>query len=126
MQNRDSPFDRAVKRPVWSFEEVRDTNAPVSVVTAFLKDPASLPRWQPRLRGASLHVLEEGLARFVAAYAWRPTWGVAEEGRLEVIEAGGRTLLTHRARFRGWPVLLLMGWWRLRSHHMWERLVRSL
>lgn len=63
---------------------------------------------------------------FVMSYQQKPCWGVLETGRLEVRRQDDRTLLLHQARFKGWPVLLLMGWWRLHSHRMWERFVETL
>ena len=113
-------------RPVWSLELVRDTNAPLEAVAAVLSDGAGFRRWHPRLKAVPVRVEWDDPQRFEAGYRLRPCPGVLEEGCFEVRTEGGRLLLIHRVRFKGWPVILLMGWWRLRSHRMWERLVESL
>lgn len=114
-----------MKRPAWSLELVRDTNAPLELVQASLKK-TDFRDWHPRLAGVcpELETTEDGSFRM--NYHQNPCWGVLEMGQLEVQRKGDRTLLIHRARFKGWPVLLLMGWWRLHSHRMWERFVETL
>ena len=115
-----------MKRPVWSFQEVRDTNAPLAVVAPRLKDAMALKTWHPRLAGAPLEIVQDSDVRLMLRYVWSPVPGLIEEGELEATGQGDRTLLAHRARFKGWLVLPLMGWWRLRSHRMWERFVETL
>ena len=113
-------------RPVWSLELVRDTNAPLEAVAAALSNGAGFHRWHPRLKTVAVKIERNEAQRFEAGYRLHPFPGVQEEGCFEVRPEGERLLLVHRARFKGWPVILLMGWWRLRSHRMWERLVESL
>ena len=115
-----------MKRPVWNLELVRDTNAPLEAVARVLSDGRSYHRWHPRLRAVDGIVRSQGPGHFELDYVVRPCLGVEEQGTFNVSQEGNRVLLVHRAKFKGWPVLLLMGWWRLRSHRMWERLVRSL
>jgi|GEM_PF-5289666 len=115
-----------MKRPVWNLELVRDTNAPLDGVVRVLTEGGDYYRWHPRLKAVDLRVHRSEPGHFEAGYTLRPCGGVVEEGTFEVHPEGDRILLTHRARFKGWPVLFLMGWWRVRSHRMWERLVESL
>ncbi len=116
----------AVKRPVWSLELVRDTNAPLEAVARVLSDGRSYGRWHPRLKAVEVRVRLQDLEAFEAEYVLRPCLGVEERGFFQARPEGKRLLLIHRATFKGWPVLFLMGWWRVRSHRMWERLVESL
>jgi hypothetical protein len=113
-------------KPAWTFELVRDTNAPMEKVVEVLSDGASFHRWHPRLRSIEGRILKRENEQFEMDYVVRACPGVEESGSFELRQKGARLLLIHRARFRGWPVLLLMGWWRVRSHRIWERLVRSL
>ncbi|MBK8792474.1 MAG: hypothetical protein IPN59_04840 [Holophaga sp.] len=115
-----------MKRPVWKLELIRDTNAPLEAVVRVLADGKSFHRWHPRLSSVEAQVTRNEPDRFEMAYTSRPWVGVEEHGVFTVAPNEGRLLLTHRATFKGWPVLILMGWWRLRSHRMWESLVRSL
>jgi hypothetical protein len=115
-----------VKRPVWSLELIRDTDAPMDVVVRVLSDGAAFHRWHPRLKAVDLDIRECDPSSFKADYASCPCLGVEERGVFEVHPEGERLILVHRIAFKGWPVLLLMGWWRVRSHRMWERLVESL
>ena len=115
-----------MKRPVWSLELVRDTNAPLDAIAGVLSNGGAFYTWHPRLKVVEVVVQLSEVTRFEATYVARPCLGVEEQGVFEVKPEGDRLLLTHRATFKGWPVLILMGWWRVRSHRMWERLVRSL
>jgi hypothetical protein len=121
-----------VKRPVWHFELVRDTNAPFALVREALLKGQDYRHWHPRRRSASPEIIEDGecfeiLCRYKGL-------GVTEEASYRVeranananANADGRLLLIYKNRFKGWPVLPLMGWWRIRSEHIWERLIASL
>lgn len=107
-------------------ELVRDTNAPLEAVARVLSEGGSYGRWHPRLRAVEADVRIHTPERFESEYIARPCPGVEERGVFEVRPDGNRLVLIHHAKFKGWPVLLMMGWWRLRSHRMWESLVRSL
>lgn len=113
-------------KPAWSFELVRDTNAPMHRVVEALLDGEGFYRWHPRLRQVEGQIRLREPEHFLMDYSLRPCPGVEEAGSFELCLEGERLLLIHRVKFKGWPVLLLMGWWRVRSHRMWERLVRSL
>jgi hypothetical protein len=115
-----------VKRPVWSLELIRDTNAPLEAVARVLSEGASFHRWHPRLKAVEVVVDGQDSTRFEAHYVLHPCPGIEEAGQFTLRPEGDRLLMIHRARFKGWLVLLLMGWWRVRSHRMWERLVESL
>lgn len=114
-----------MKRPVWRLELLRDTDAPLARVAERLRDGAAFGEWHPRLREVKLQVHRDEPECFEAEYCLEHP-GVLECGRFRLWCEGGRTVLHHEARFKGWPVLLLMGWWRLRSHRMWERFVEAL
>jgi hypothetical protein len=113
-----------VKRPVWHFELVRDTNAPFAFVREALLKGQDYHLWHPRRRSASPEIIEDGESfEILCCYQWL---GVAEEARYRVERSDGRLLLVYKNRFRGWLVLPLMGWWRIRSEHVWERFIASL
>jgi len=111
-------------RPVWQFELVRDTNAPFQLVRNALLDGASYHRWHPRCRRADPQIVEDG-ERFVASCRFNRL-GIEEDAWYTVEKQESRLLLTYRNRFKGWPVIFLMGWWRIRSERVWERLIESL
>jgi hypothetical protein len=113
-----------VTRPVWSFEVVRDTDAPFDVVRRVLLDGKSYRSWNPRHARAELKVTEDGARLEVLRRA--RSIGAYEEATYRVEPLDGRLLLTYRSRFRGWAVLLFMGWWRVRSERVWERFIASL
>lgn len=113
-------------RPVWSFSLERTTNAPLEMVVARLKDGAAYGAWHPRHRRAELEVVHEDPFRLEVHQRVRPLPGVEELGRYIVTRQGEGLLLTYEARFKGWPVLLLMGWWRIASDKTWERFVEHL
>ena len=113
-----------MKRPVWHFELVRDTNAPFDLVRQKLLDGQAYYKWHPRHRSATPEIIEDGecfeiVCRF-------PGFFVYEEARYRVEAIDGRLLLTYRNRFKGWPVLPLMGWWRIKSERVWERFIACL
>ncbi len=113
-------------RPVWSFTLERTTNAPLDLVAARLKDGEGFGDWHPRHRRAELSVLREDASVVELLHACRPLPGVEEEGRYRAAREGEGLLLAYEGRFKGWPVLLLMGWWRIVSHRLWERFVEGL
>ncbi len=115
-----------MKRPVWRLELLRDTDAPLDAVARVLSEGGSYHRWHPRLKAVAVNVSIDQEGRFEADYTSHPCPGVEERGTFEVRSGDGLQLLVHRATFKGWPALFLMGWWRVRSHRMWERLVESL
>ena len=108
-----------VKRPVYHLEVARETDAPFEEVAAALEE-GGLPGVAPA--GAAWG-LKAGALRL--DYQVR-RFGVLEQGSLEVGREGDRVRLVHRARFAGWSVLILAGWWRLRRHRIWERFVARL
>ncbi|MDR0498304.1 MAG: hypothetical protein LBH03_01055 [Holophagales bacterium] len=110
--------------PVWHFELVRDTNAPLALVREALLNGQNYSQWHPRHRTASPEIVEDGERLEVLCRIHK--FGVREEARYIAEPANGRLLLTYRNRFSGWPVILLMGWWRIKSEHIWERFVSSL
>jgi hypothetical protein len=111
-------------RPVWQFELVRDTNAPFDLVREALLDGPGYNRWHPRRRRASPQIVEDGECFEVSCSFLG--FGVHEDAWYIVEKLDGRLLLTYRNRFKGWPVVILMGWWRIRSERLWERFIASL
>lgn len=114
-----------MKRPVWTFELVRETNAPLEPLLERLQDGTTWGDWHPRHATAAPQGSQEG-----AGWTFQATWpqhlGLQEWETFQLQPGDQGVRLTYRARFKGWPVLLLMGWWRLRSEFLWERLVQSL
>ena len=113
-----------MRRPVWQFELTRDTNAPVGLVRETLLDGDNYGRWHPRHRQVSPQITEDGECFEILCIF--SGFGVAEEARYRVEPLGGRLLLTYRNRFKGWPVILFMGWWRIVSERVWERFIAYL
>ncbi len=115
-----------MKYPVWSFELLRDTDAPFERVVEKLMDGESYFQWHPRhaITTPQLVVREEGRAEIDHVDA--PLAGVSEWSRYVVQREGERVILLYVGRFKGLPVLLLMGYWRLKSARLWERFVESL
>jgi hypothetical protein len=113
-------------RPTYAFELLRSTNAPLEVVAERLARGSEFHRWHPRLSSVDLRVEVDTPEGFRAAYSRRMGLGLSEEGRFEVTRQDGHLRLWHGLRFRGWPVLLLMGWWRIRSRRIWESFVAAL
>ena len=115
-----------MKLPVWSFELLRDTNAPFERVVERLMDGDHYYEWHPRHDHVSPQLaLNEG-DRVEIEHRAEPVMGVEEWSRYIVERIGGRVVLRHVGRFRGIPVLLLMAYWRLKSTRLWERFVESL
>jgi hypothetical protein len=113
-----------VIHPVWHFELVRDTNAPFALVREALLNGQNYRAWHPRHRSVSPEIVEDGECLEILCRV--RGFGVREEARYLVEPINDRLLLTYRNRFSGWPVILLMGWWRIRSEHIWERFISSL
>ncbi|MBP1628409.1 MAG: hypothetical protein H6Q00_2884 [Holophagaceae bacterium] len=115
-----------MKRPLWHLRIERTTNAPFEVVAKALMAKDHRRRWHPRPGESSWKVLEQSEDRLALEALDRPLWGVEEHALYRVEPQGDRLLLSYHARFKGWPVLFLMGYWHLRSHRIWERFVESL
>jgi hypothetical protein len=98
----------------------------MDLVVALLLDGERFRQWHPRLKFFEMTVSDRGEGLFRASYRHRPFPGVEENGAFEVRPSGDRVLLYHRVSLRGWPVLPLMGWWRIRSRRLWERFVTAL
>ena len=113
-----------MKRPVWQFELIRDTNAPFALVRDALLDGKGYGRWHPRHKSVNPEIVED-CGCFEIRYQMRRL-GLLEEAHYRVEPAEGRLLLIYRGRFKGWPVLPLMGWWRIKSEKTWERFIASL
>ena len=111
-------------QPIWQFELVRDTNAPLKLVRDMLLNGQTYHLWHPRHRKVQPEIVEDGECLEIS-YNVRGLL-VHEDVRYRVEPDHGRLLLTYRNRFKGWPVILLMGWWRIRSEHIWERLISSI
>ncbi|MDR2697111.1 MAG: hypothetical protein LBB40_01385 [Holophagales bacterium] len=103
---------------------MRDTNAPFALVREALLNGQNYRLWHPRHRSVSPEIIEDG-ERLEILCRIRGL-GVYEEARYFVEPTDGRLLLTYQNRFSGWPVIILMGWWRIRSEHIWERFIASL
>jgi len=105
-------------------ELVRTTNAPLEVVRRALISGDRA--WHPR-PGKSPWTLGTDTAEGLElVQCERHPWGVEECATYRVEPSGDRLLLSYQARFKGWPVLFLMGYWRLKSHRIWERFVEAL
>lgn len=114
-----------MKQPVWTLELLRDTNAPLDKVLDRLGDGPGWSQWHPVPRPVALQ--QEPLAEGAAFRVTHPRrWGVLEEERMTATRDGERVLLAYTARFKGWPALLLMGWWRYQRGRLWERFVDGL
>ena len=113
-------------RPVWSFTLERITDAPLELVASRLKNGSGFQDWHRRHCSGVLRVVHEDSSRVEIQHESRPIWGVLEQDRYVVLRQGERLLLTYEARFKGWPVLVLMSWWRIISDRLWERFVEHL
>lgn len=114
-----------MKQPVWTLHLTRDTNAPLAVVLAPLEDGPGWARWHPARRAGVPEVTQDGEQRsFRVCHPWR--LGVLEEECFTVRPEGERVILDYTARFKGWPVLALMGWWRFQRRRLWEGFVDTL
>lgn len=115
-----------MKLPTWSFELLRDTNAPFERVVEKLLDGERYHEWHPRLQRATPRLVMRDGSRAEIEHRGRPVPGVEEWGRYVVQRSGDRVMLLHTGRFRGMPVLLLMAYWRIKSARLWEHFVETL
>jgi len=115
-----------MKRPLWNLRIERTTNAPFEVVAAALQDPEHRRNWHPRPGGDEWTLLAQTQDSLALEEVIKHPWGVEERADYRVTPLEGGLLLSYQVRFKGWPVLFLMGYWRLRSHRIWERFVESL
>lgn len=115
-----------MKTPVWSFQLLRDTDAPFERVVAKLLEGGRYHEWHPRHRQVLPRLLRQDGARAEIEHQERPVPGVEERSRYVVERSGGRVTLLHEGRFKGFPVLLFMAYWRLKSERLWDRFVESL
>ena len=113
-----------MKRPLWHLELVRTTDAPFEVATRALLEPQR--PWHPRPGKSPWQVLNHTTDTLELAQTEAPCWGVEERAIYRVEPHEGGLLLSYHARFKGWAVLFLMGYWRLKSHRIWERFVEGL
>ena len=113
-------------RPVWSFTLERTTNAPLELVTNRLMDGQGFHAWHPRHTAAVLEVIREDALGLELVHDSIPFWGIVEQDRYLVTRQGEGLLLSYTAHFKGWPVLLMMSWWRIVSDRLWERFVEHL
>ncbi|MBL0209910.1 MAG: hypothetical protein IPQ13_03195 [Holophagaceae bacterium] len=115
-----------MKLPVWSFELLRDTDAPFERVVERLLDGGRYGEWHPRHRHALPQLLMRDEARAEIQHQERPFPGVEEWSRYLIERKGDRVVLLHQGKFKGFPVLLLMAYWRIKSTRLWERFVEAL
>lgn len=114
------------KKPVWTFELIRDTDAPFERVLEALLDGARYGTWHPGYAKAAPHLSSRENDRAEVVVQGSPFPGVIELAHIQIRQQEGRVLLLYAARFKGWPVPLLIGWWRLERRDLWERFVRAL
>ncbi len=115
-----------MKLPVWSFELVRDTDAPFERVVEKLLDGEHYGAWHPRHTRVAPRLVVDEDDRIEIAHRDEPVVGVEEWSRYVVQRSGERVNLTYEGKFKGLPVVLLMAYWRIKSDHLWERFVESL
>jgi len=115
-----------VKLPAWSFELLRDTNAPFDRVVEKLMDGEHYYEWHPRHRLVAPRVVMRDEARAEIEHQEKPIPGVEERSCYEIQRRGERVILLYKVKFKGLPVLLLMAYWRIKSTHLWERFVETL
>lgn len=115
-----------MKLPVWSFELVRDTDAPFERVVEKLMDGERYHEWHPRYRRAVPRLVVNEGDHVEIEHRHKPLLGVEEWSRYVVRRQGTRLILLHAGKFKGWPVLFLMPCWRIKSANLWERFVEHL
>lgn len=115
-----------MKLPVWSFELMRDTDAPFERVVEKLLDGERYSDWHPRHDCVSPRLIVNESDRVEIEHQDQPLAGVEEWSRYVVRREEGRVTLRHVGRFKGLPVLLLMAYWRIKSERLWERFVETL
>lgn len=114
------------KKPVWTFELIRDTDAPFDRVLEALRDGPRYATWYPGHRIATPYLSSQEVDQADIVVESSPFPGVSELTHFQIRRQGGRVLLVCAARFKGWPVPLLIGWWRLERRDLWDRFVRML
>ena len=115
-----------MKLPAWSFELLRDTDAPFERVVEKLMDGEHYGAWHPRHKQTDPHLVMRVETRAEIEHHERPIPGVEEWSRYVIERSGQRVILKHEGKFRGLPVLLLMAYWRIKSTRLWERFVETL
>ena len=115
-----------MKVPVWSFELVRDTNAPFERVVEKLLAGERYGEWHPRHRRTAPRLVMRDDSCAEIDHQDQPVPGVVEWSRYVVRRGGERVTLLHEGKFKGFPVLLLMAYWRIKSTRLWERFVETL
>ncbi len=115
-----------MKLPVWSFEMLRDTDAPFERVVEKLMDGERYGEWHPRHRRVSPRMAVNDGDRVEIEHRDQPLAGVEEWSRYVVWRNGERVALLHVGKFKGLPVLLFMAYWRIKSTRLWERFVEAL
>ena len=115
-----------MKLPVWSFELMRDTDAPFERVVEKLMDGERYGSWHPRHGRVSPQLLINEPGRVEIEHRDHPMMGVEEWSHYVVDRRGERVTLLHKGKFKGLPVLLLMAYWRVKSTRLWERFVETL
>ena len=114
------------KKPVWTFELIRDTDAPFERVLEALLDGPRYGAWHPGHATAAPVLRSQEADQAEVVVEGSPFPGVSELTHFQVRKQEGRVLLLCAARFKGWPVPLLIGWWRLERRDLWDRFVRAL
>ncbi len=114
------------KTPVWTFELIRDTDAPFERVLEALLDGERYGAWHPGYASTVPHLSAQEKDQAEVVVEGSPFPGVAELTHFQIRQQEGRVVLLYATRFKGWPVPLLIGWWRLERRDLWERFVRSL
>ena len=115
-----------MKLPVWSFELLRDTNAPFERVVEKLMDGDHYFEWHPRHWKVAPCLVMRDDSRAEIGNQERPVFGVEEWSRYVIQRSGDRVTLLYEGKFKGLPVLLLMAYWRIKSTRLWERFVETL
>ncbi|MBL0312987.1 MAG: hypothetical protein IPP78_09815 [Holophagaceae bacterium] len=115
-----------MKLPAWSFELLRDTDAPFERVQEKFLDGERYGAWHPRHARVSPQLVVNEPDRVEIEHWDNPVPGVEEWSRYVVNRRGGRVALLHTGKFKGLPVLLLMAYWQLKSARLWERFVETL
>lgn len=115
-----------MKLPVWSFELQRSTDAPFERVVERLLDGERYHEWHPRHRRVAPRLVVNDEDHVEIEHRDAPIMGVEEWSRYVVRRQGERAILLHTGKFKGFPVLILMAYWRIKSANLWERFVETL
>ena len=111
-----------MRTPVFSYQEERLTDAPMSAFRARLAEPGDLAC----LRACpGLHPLEEEGEELVLRWH-RARLGAVEDGTLRVRPHERGAHLCLAGRLRGWSAFLLLGWMRWRTDRLLDHLVGEL